>query len=136
MVGDKHPRASAIAPDEDNRRNHERFDVQIRSVVAQELGADASDMLMSNLSLGGCFLRCTTPEAPGSLVLVSFRLPSTDGPSPIIKAVGRVAWLRQGEYAGMGIQFVRVEEGDLNDVQAYLAGVSPGTEPTEDELAA
>ena len=120
--------------DATNRRNHQRFEVQIKSIVEQELGPKASEMLMSNLSLGGCFLRCKTPESPGKLVLVRFRLPQSDGQSPVIKAVGRVAWLRPGEGGGMGIQFVRVEEGDLSDLHRYLAGAEKaGTESEQSD---
>ena len=145
MADNHDTRSSAIAPgsaqkrtdDPANRRNHDRFDVQIKSVVEQELGSKASDMLMSNLSLGGCFLRCKTPESPGGLVMVRFKLPDVDGRATVVKAVGRVAWLRHGENGGMGIQFVRVDEGDLNEVQRFLAGVdSPTDEDADSDLRA
>lgn len=164
MVGNKHQRTSGSTQDQTtlttssdgqseslaaatkqasddstNRRTHQRFEVQIKSIVEQELGPKASEMLMSNLSLGGCFLRCKTPESPGKLVLVRFRLPQSDGHSPVIKAVGRVAWLRHGEGGGMGIQFVRVEEGDLSDLHRYLAGADKSAtenEQTDEDLRA
>jgi Tfp pilus assembly protein PilZ len=117
------PESPADINDPRNRRNHDRVDVQIRGIVENELGPEASDMLMSNLSVGGCFLRCKTPESPGNLVMVRFSLPGSDEKAPLIKAVGRVAWIRRGEDAGMGIQFLRVDDGDLTNLHRYIAGV-------------
>jgi len=127
-----------------NRRNHNRIDVEIRGIVENELGPEASEMLMSNLSVGGCFLRCKTPESPGSLVMVRFSLPSTEGQPPLVKAVGRVAWVRRGKEGGMGIQFIRVDGGDLSELHRYITGTqgdgaadsAEGTGPKKDRRAA
>jgi hypothetical protein len=55
--------------------------------------------------------------------MVRFSLPGSDEKAPLIKAVGRVAWIRRGEDAGMGIQFLRVDDGDLTNLHRYIAGV-------------
>ena len=116
-----------------NRRNHQRVDVDIRGIVESELGPDASEMLMSNLSIGGCFLRCKTPESPGNLVMVRFTLPGSTDNAAVVKAVGRVAWIRPGQHGGMGIQFIRVDDGDLTELHRYIAGAVDNDAQTSDQ---
>jgi uncharacterized protein (TIGR02266 family) len=84
---------------------------------------DLSAHMMQNLSVGGCFIKTRTPEAAGALVSVRFALPG-EPTRPMVKATGRVAWIRSDSEgpSGMGIQFVKVEDKDLADIREYLIG--------------
>lgn len=84
---------------------------------------DLSAHMMQNMSVGGCFIKTRTPEPPGSLVMVRFALPG-EPDRPMVKAVGRVAWVRTDKEgpSGMGIHFVKLEEKDLSDIRAYITG--------------
>ena len=87
---------------------------------------------MSNFSIGGCFLRCKTPESPGNLVMVRFTLPGSADNAAVVKAVGRVAWIRPGQHGGMGIQFIRVDDGDQQKYR-YIAGAVDNDAQTSDQ---
>lgn len=106
------------------RREHQRVDVTIQGVLRKDIDPDFTDMMMSNLSLGGCFIKTAMPEPPGAMVMLRFALPG-EGEGSVIKAVGKVCWVKTGGEgaAGMGIQFVRVEDVDLTTLKHYIAGL-------------
>lgn len=111
----------------DERRNHQRVDVQLEGEIRQEPDPAFIDMMMANLSLGGCFIRTRMPEPPGAMVMLRFALPG-EHTGTVIKAVGRVCWVR-GDVdgvAGMGIQFVRVDDEDLTELKRYIGGLLDG----------
>ena len=99
------------------QRQHERVDVQIRTVYRDEINADQSDTLMSNLSLGGCFVSTNRPGAAGSRIVLRFRL--DDGADPI-EASGIVRWVKDGEGGGMGIQFDSIKGRDLVALKRFI----------------
>jgi uncharacterized protein (TIGR02266 family) len=92
-------------------------DVAIRTVYRDEINADASDTLMSNLSLGGCFVATDKPSAVGTRVDLRFRL--EDGAEPIA-ARGIVRWIKEGDGGGMGIQFEAVKGKDLLVLKRFI----------------
>ena len=108
----------------ENKREHARVTVDIDGAIAPEAADDFADMLMANLSLGGCFIKTQMPEPPGAMVMLRFALPGEPG-GAVVRAVGRVCWVKAGlgEPNGMGIQFVRVEDGDLTELKRYVAGL-------------
>ena len=122
-------------------RRHQRVDVDLQGALAADLDNDFTDMVMANLSLGGCFIKTRMPEPPGSMVMLRFALPG-EGHNTIIKAVGRVCWTKSGldGPAGMGIQFVRVEDQEMTELRKYIGGLLQGdlvaTERPADEKAA
>jgi uncharacterized protein (TIGR02266 family) len=85
------------------------------------------EMLMSSLSLGGCFIKTQVPEPPGAMVMLRFALPGVED-SMLVKAVGRVCWTKDGRDGppGMGVQFVRVDDEDLMQLSNYVAGLLDG----------
>lgn len=122
-------------------RRHQRLDVELQGALASDLDNDFTDMVMANLSLGGCFIKTPMPEPAGSMVMLRFALPG-EGHKTVIKAVGRVCWTKSGSDgpAGMGIQFVRVEAQEMTELRKYIGGLLHGdlvaTEPPSDEKAA
>ncbi len=106
-----------------DRRIHPRVLVDIET----EIGVDASlhVQTMENLSLGGCFVRSESPEPLGSIVMVRFSLPG-DPSARSVRAAGRVAWTKPdpvtGAPYGMGIQFLKVEDADLELLMSYITG--------------
>jgi uncharacterized protein (TIGR02266 family) len=110
----------------DNRRQHSRVAVQFPTGVKPDADLDLEfqEQMLSDLSLGGCFIRTEMPEPPGAMVMVRFALPGAPEDESV-KAVGRVCWTRDGTDGpkGMGIQFVRVTDADLGRLRSYISGI-------------
>ncbi len=108
--------------DPTGNRRFDRVDVQLRTVYHDEIDADESDSLMSNLSQGGCFIRTPRVLPSGSTIHVKFKVPDTD---LVVEAVGAVRWANDGgpeESRGMGVQFTEIAESDLLAFKQYIAG--------------
>jgi len=106
-----------MADTRNQQRQHDRVDVQIRTVYQDEINADQSDSLMSNLSLGGCFVSTDRPSPAGSRVRLRFRL---DEKSEPIEALGVVRWVKDGEGSGMGVQFEAIKGRDLVALKRFI----------------
>lgn len=98
-------------------RQHQRVDVQIRTVYHDEINAEESDSLMSNLSLGGCFVTTTRPSPIGSRVNLRFRIDQGDA---FVEAAGIVRWLKEGDGGGMGVQFETIKNQDLVVLKRFV----------------
>ncbi len=108
--------------DPSNNRRFDRVDVKLRTVYHDEIDADESDSLMSNLSQGGCFIRTPRVLPSGSTIHVKFKVPGVDA---VVEAVGAVRWANDGgpeEGRGMGIQFTEISDEDLLILKQYIAG--------------
>jgi uncharacterized protein (TIGR02266 family) len=105
-------------------RTAPRVVVDVRGVLKREIDPNFSDMMMSNLSLGGCFIKTSVPEPAGSVVMLRFSLPGSDV-SASIKAVGKVCWVKEGGDGplGMGVQFVSVDDADRSTLVQYISGL-------------
>lgn len=106
----------------DHNRRFERVDVQLRTIYHDEIDADESDSLMSNLSQGGCYIRTPRVLPSGSTIHVKFRVPDLDA---IVEAVGTVRWANDSgpeEARGMGVQFTEISDEDLLVLKQYIAG--------------
>lgn len=106
-----------MCADDINSRRFDRVDVQLRTVYHDEIDADESDSLMSNLSLGGCFISTTRPLELGSTIRLKFRLEKYE---VNVEATGIVRWIKEGEGGGMGIQFQDIARRDLNLLKRFI----------------
>jgi uncharacterized protein (TIGR02266 family) len=105
----------------DTRRQHERVDVRIRTIYHDEIDAEGSDSLMSNLSLGGCFIKTSRPAGPGTRIKVQFKIPDSDH---VVEAVAHVRWTQDSgpeEQRGMGLQFENIKQTDLLLLKQFIA---------------
>lgn len=79
-----------------------------------------------NLSEGGLFLRTSTPLSLGSKAVVRFGEPG-------IEATAMVVWSRgaesQGGPAGMGLQFVEVDESRKDLIRRLVERELQGNRP-------
>lgn len=77
----------------------------------------------ADVNEGGLFIETETPQPPGTLVVLQFRIPGSDQP---IKVRGRVVWTsfdRPSELPGMGIEFENLDaraRTKINDVVRRL----------------
>jgi len=63
----------------------------------------------ADVNEGGMFIETETPQAPGTAVVMQFRVPGSDSP---IKVRGRVVWTsaeRPAQAPGMGIEFENLD---------------------------
>jgi uncharacterized protein (TIGR02266 family) len=107
----------------DERRSYRRFDIELPGRLGTGLDAESIDMVLDNLSIGGCFIKTDRPEAPGSELDLRFILPGVQGVS--VTAKGRVCWLKSddaGNLEGMGVQFTRLAADQMTKLKRYLAG--------------
>lgn len=98
-----------------------RHQTRIYGVFKRDIDPDETEMLLTNMSLGGAFVRTENPAPPGTMVTLRIYLSSEEPP---ISVGGEVVWWRlpgHGEPAGMGVKFVRISPGDLEKVKAFLA---------------
>ena len=104
-----------------DQRQYPRFQTRIFGVFASDIDVNESEMLMTNLSLGGAFVRTDEPAPPGSTVTLRFYVPTEEVP---ISVIGEVVWWRptaeQGE-PGMGVKFVQGNQEDFEKIKRYIA---------------
>lgn len=108
--------------DPNHNRQFERVDVKLRTLYHDEIDADESDSLMSNLSQGGCYIRTPRVLPSGSTIHVKFKIPGLD---ITVEAVGAVRWANDGgpeADRGMGVQFTEISAEDLLALKQYIAG--------------
>jgi len=102
------------------QRQHPRFQTRIFGVFAADIDVNETEMLMTNLSLGGAFVRTDEPAPPGSTVTLMFYLPTEDTP---ISVIGEVVWWRpSAEHGepGMGVKFVQGRQEDFAKLKHYI----------------
>lgn len=87
--------------------------------------AGAGQLLFEGLDLsaGGTFLRSELLLEQGETLVVEFRVP---GVPRLMRAQARVVWVRRfpkdGEDAGMGIEFLSMSDDDRRLLEAYFVG--------------
>jgi uncharacterized protein (TIGR02266 family) len=92
-------------------------------VFRSDIDLDETDVLMTNMSLGGTYVRTESPAPPGTPVTLRVYLPHEDVPLSIS---GEVVWWRmpgQAEMPGMGVKFMQIAPGDLERLKTYLASL-------------
>ena len=92
--------------------------------------ADAREFLVeysSNISMGGVFVRTSSPAAFGSVVRLSLELPGSGQSLPV---TGQVAFVlapdeaaRQGKVPGMGVRFSRLDPVVQEALSSYVNGL-------------
>jgi len=100
-----------------------RFQTRIFGVFNTDIDLDETEMLMTNMSLGGAFIRTENPAQPGTPVTLQVYLNEDGTP---LSVVGEVVWWRMpghGEPPGMGVRFKQVDKNDLELIKAYLASL-------------
>ncbi len=106
-------------------RKHSRYRVELDV----SLGSDHNFYMgfVENMSLGGVFIATHMLKTVGEIVELNIRLPD----SPVaVKGVGRVRWIREFSERsnvppGMGVQFLQLEPGSLELIEAFLAQREP-----------
>lgn len=103
-----------------NRRKHPRVTlnllVQFRLKDYEQFVSDYA----ADLSLGGMFIRTDEPKPEGSLLYFQF---TTEDKGPLIEGLARVVRVieKDGEQpAGMGLEFVNMEESSLGVIQRVV----------------
>lgn len=100
-----------------------RFQTRIFGVFNSDFDLDETEMLMTNMSIGGAFIRTENPAQPGSQVTLQVYLKENDQP---LSVGGEVVWWRMpghGDPPGMGVKFVNISQTDLERMKSYLAGL-------------
>lgn len=104
-----------------NRRLFARKYLTNKVIFEDEHGDPLLEIPMTNLSLGGIFLRGTLPIRPGSRAFLSFTLPATSVP---IRLVGEIVRLerehRTSPTKGIGVRFVEVPAAVKTVLETWL----------------
>jgi type IV pilus assembly protein PilZ len=107
------------APRRDDRRSHDRYDVEWAvDCVAEDTFLYAS---IANISAMGIFVKTTEPVPVGTRLVMSFEPPGV----PPFKLEGEVAWINRvrpdgdNPNPGMGVRFVNLHA----DERERLVGV-------------
>jgi len=124
--------APVLAPSPAERRRDERFDVAIE--ITMQSDSNFYHGLSANMSEGGVFIATHRDIAVGTVLRLSFRLPSSGrtiyvlgevrwrrGPSAIA-APGNVFGAEEGEglMPGVGLKFIDVGDDDLHDIRRFV----------------
>src|SRR5436190_3629137 len=110
--------AEMVAP----KKNRKSPRAQV-SLVARYRSPTAFEFVQEecfDLSLGGMFIRSPAPAPAGTLIKLEC---DVNGATGTIRGVARVVWLREhssdGQPAGMGVKFVKLESG----AREVIAGI-------------
>lgn len=113
------------------RRIDQRVVVLLRAVCHEQVDAVGSQALMSNLSLGGCFIKTQRLLPAGSTINLRFAFP---GSHHSLRATGTVRWSSEegcGEEPGMGVQFTYIKRNDLLRLKNFITGELKRERPDE-----
>ena len=100
------------------QRRFQRADVNLKCTVG--VGGLELETTMHVLSKGGAFVEMGIPPESGSEIEMSFALP---GSNYTIRASAMVRWaasVRRDGPLGMGLEFLTIEEGERELIQAYI----------------
>ncbi len=106
-----------------DQRRFERKAVLVDFQARDAHGAGQLVFQSADLSAGGTFLKSDLLLEQGEALSLEFTLPSADGPK-VVRTQARVAWVRRfpqgGEAAGMGVEFVSMDEADRATLLAHV----------------
>ncbi len=80
---------------------------------------------MANISTGGMFITTEERIRAGTRMVVRFELPNRHR----VIAVSRVTYAKEGD--GLGVEFLSLDEEDLEEIQTYIASMQESTNNTE-----
>ncbi len=108
-----------------DQRRFERKAVSVDFQARDAHGAGQLVFQSADLSAGGTFLKSDLLLELGEALSLEFTLPATPGGAPrSVRTQARVAWVRRfpqgGEAAGMGVEFVSMDEDDRQALTAYV----------------
>lgn len=92
-----------------------RKDMRVPLVTQLSFDEGQTLALVKDISVGGMFVETRNPPPSGSQIRLRFNL---DPESPVVVAVGHVSYVV--EKAGMGVQFVEIQQEDQQRIQAYI----------------
>ncbi len=72
---------------------------------------------MANISTGGMFITTEERIRAGTRMVVRFELPNRHR----VIAVSRVTYAKEGD--GLGVEFLSLDEEDLEEIQTYIASM-------------
>ncbi len=108
-----------------DQRRFERKAVLVDFQARDAHGAGQLVFQSADLSAGGTFLKSDLLLERGEALSLEFTLPLPSGPKTV-RAQARVAWVRRfpqaGEAAGMGVEFVTMDEADREFLLAHVRG--------------
>ncbi len=106
-----------------NQRRFERKAVLVDFQARDAHGAGQLIFQSADLSAGGTFLKSDLLLEQGEALSLEFTVPTPTGPK-VVRTQARVAWVRRfpqtGEAAGMGVEFVSMEEADRAVLTAHV----------------
>jgi len=106
-------------------RQHPRFATRLLAVFRKDLDLEETESLMTNLSLGGAFVKTPHLLPPGTVTHLRFYVDEQEAP---LSVVAEVVWTRRGSAdgglaapPGMGVRFQQVTPEDHRRLTRYLA---------------
>ncbi|MBL9038093.1 MAG: PilZ domain-containing protein [Archangium sp.] len=103
-----------------DQRQFQRKAVKVDIQARDAHGGGELVFQSADVSRGGAFLEADLLLEQGESLALEFTLPGS-GP---LRAQARVAWVRRfpadGEPAGMGLEFVSMDEADRRALKAFL----------------
>ncbi len=105
---------------EPEQRACRRIDLEIS--VDLESDHNFFSGVASNVSVGGLFIATRDPRKIGDLVTVRLTLPGDERPVTVDAVV---RWIRAGEPAGMGVQFLGLAPDALAAISKFVRSREP-----------
>jgi c-di-GMP-binding flagellar brake protein YcgR len=107
-----------------DQRRFERKAVLVDFQARDAHGAGQLVFQSADLSAGGTFLKSDLLLEQGEALSLEFTLPSAKEGPRVVRTQARVAWVRRfplnGEAAGMGVEFVSMDEADRHALLAHV----------------
>jgi uncharacterized protein (TIGR02266 family) len=104
------------------QRRWERAEVSLAVVCRSQ--DEVLDDIAKKLGAGGMFIECSRPSAVGSIVELQFNLPGLEAPIELRGRVASVQECSSNQAAGMGIEFLDVEEALRSQMDEAVQSVS------------
>ncbi|MBP7125533.1 PilZ domain-containing protein [Myxococcota bacterium] len=108
-----------------DHRKHPRFETRLLAVFRRDLDLEETDSLMTNLSLGGAFVKTPNLLPTGTVTHLRFYVDEEQAPLSI---QAEVVWVRRGSPdggasppPGMGVRFLHMSPEDHRRLTRYLA---------------
>ena len=108
-------------PKTPERRVFSRKEFQTDVVFEDEFGEGLFFVKSCDISLGGIFLASSIPVRLGTLLFLSFTLPSHKRPVKLTGEVVRITNPGQPALQGMGIRFVGLSDMALKRLEDFLS---------------
>jgi hypothetical protein len=108
-----------------NRRKHRRVKMRSISTRLSAGGAMQIGLAIEDMSLGGCFVRCSTPFKVGTEVSLEIHPAGTTSSIQVLGRVVSKATPGVGRDSGMGIAFFPLPRDVSQRIEALIGDVDP-----------